>query len=288
MTIDLFADIPSEVVHHSDSSKDPVNKLAKKVWSEWCLLTQRDDSRKVNQKVVAAIKSAFSGGLEEDAVLEATRGAARTAPRPKDKDDVRRLTAAISTASVRKVALAALREDLPVIPRESAKENLTLKEIAAILETSQRSWTDRDIEAASILMSYTEEELIQAADATGIALKERAVFPAEVLRYGKSKVKPKVTSARNSYSAGEIESARTEGIDFFSDKDADRAYNKGVNLGLIRKFHNLAPEGYWREVQKLMKSGDKSHDDVYSMLEEKFAGWHPSIREPISGSKGRK
>jgi hypothetical protein len=276
-------------ITHSSSSKDAAAKIITRLWKLWCTRTQREDGKSAHKDFSKAVRKVVLEGMSEQEIERILEGAARTEPRNRDPHDIRRLTTAITNPKTRKFALAALDENAPIQPNPAHRQMMTMTEVENVLETNREDWGEEDIESAVTLTErYDADTLIEVADKVALIVGQDALFPSEILRHarkvesGVSKVKR--NDRRNSYAAGAMESARDEDIDFYADKAADTAFNKGVGINKILAFHNLAPKGYWDEVSNLRRASKMPHNDIYSSLQNKF-DWHPDSRESITKGK---
>lgn len=271
------------------TSNDAKSQVASKMWKIWVVRTEREDLNKENRDFVKAIRKALADGLHEDDVERIVEGAARTEPRVRDPQDIRRVTTALTNPKVKKFALEALETNADVQLNPKHRQKITVRQVEEIINTTRSEWGDDEIESAVALSEkYDEQSLIELVRKVALIVGSDALFPSEVLRNARKvasgNYKIVRNDRRNSYQTGKLETELTEGINFHADKDSDRAYNKGVAPERIVEFHNLAPEGYWAEVSKLLRATKKPHDVIYSTLEDKY-GWHPADRAPIRGTK---
>lgn len=278
-------------ITHSSSSKDAAAKIITKLWKLWCLRTEREDAKKEPRELGTTIRKALNDGISESELEHILEGAARTEPRNRDPQDTRRLTTAISNPKIRKFALAALNDDLPIQTNPAHQQKMTVREVENVLETNREDWGEDDMESAITLTEkYTPDELIERADKVALIVGQVALFPSEILRHSRqietNNFKVKKNDKRGTYAAGAVESARAEDINFYADRAADNAFNKNVPIARILAFHNEAPEGYWDAVSKSLRGSKLTPDAIYSSLEERF-GWNPNQREPIAKVRGR-
>lgn len=276
-------------ITHSSSTKDPAAKATTRLWKLWCLRTEREDSKTTHKEFAKAVRSAFSEGMSEQELENVVEGAARTEPRTRDPQDIRRLTTAITNPKIRKFALNALSEGASIEPHPGHRQRMSFVEVESVLETTRADWGSEDIESAVLITEkYEADDLIEIADKVALMVGHQALFPSEILRYAKKvtagNFKVKKDDRRSSYAAGVVELEKTGKIDFYADKAADIAFNKNVSPKIIQEFHNQAPTGYWEAVTKLLRASKTSADAIYSSLEEEF-NWHPSQREPITKGK---
>ena len=289
-SLNLFDDLIDDGgITHSSSSKDVAAKAINRLWKLWCLRTEREDVKTANKDFASAVREAIRNGVPESDLERIIEGAARTEPRTRDPHDIRRLTTAITNPKIRKFALSALDEDLEIQTNPAHRQKITVGAVENILETNRNDWGAEDIDSAILLTErYEEQELIEIADKVALIVGQDALFPSEVVRNlrkietGKYKIKK--NDRRSSYGAGAEESARDEDINFYADKAADDAFNRGISASVLLAFHLQAPEGYWAEVSVLRRASKTPIDAIYSSLEERF-GWHPSMREPIAKGK---
>lgn len=269
-----------------ETSATPERKLIDRLWGRWCFVTKRGKSD-TPKEVADNISHLVSNGWTEQDIFEIVDGASRTPVRPRDSQDVRRLIMALSNPKHRKFALSALHDEEPVISFPEKKNRMSFSKLEELVGTSRGEWGESDIEAAVMLCEkYPEEDLGIIVDKCLLYLGHSALFPSEVLRnidkIRKSKIDVKKKADRNSYATGAAETARTKDINFYADKEADKAYNKNIPIAIIQRMHDMAPDGYWDEVSKLIRSTKKSHDVIYSSLTQKY-NWHPSDRGSFKG-----
>ena len=261
-------------------------QCAHEAWRAWARETGRPDADTTSRQFLTAYIKQIRAGRKHEYLLEVVRGAARLPIHANNVDDTRRVINALKTSSTSKTAVSALRTERPVIAYPGADEEPLKSEVTDIADACRvppSEWTERDQEAAGILMqNLTSEEVDDAAVRACQTLGVDAVLPIELLRAHRSArsssaVTAGGTKARSTYAAGMAERERVGGVDFSIDDLANEMLISGAKASEIVRVHQMAPEGYWDAVFALAVEGD-SNEDAYRRLEQQFDEWHPECR----------
>lgn len=252
--------------------------LALEAWSEWVMLTSRDDDEP-SSKLIAKLTSAVKRGRRSD--VKNLVSMATYVPPEGDRDDVKRLLGVLSSKIKREEAeMLASGSGSPILYSPGSAK-ITSDDLAEMMSTpSVADWSGDDIEAANQLR-WMEKETIETMVRTARAVSGvHELFPSEVLRDGRKRIKNdnRPSGSGNSkdsgYDRGAIAAEKLSGELIQYDELAYEMLIDGVDENDVIKFHSKAPKGFWDDVVTATQDGT-SLRDAYASLEEKYPDFDP-------------
>lgn len=273
----LFDDLDDAVPCVTEERSEP---LSSRAWKLWCEASMRPPaSSECPRPFILAVRAATKSGVEPGQVLARVRHAVFL---PVGKTDAAKDTKrVISVLKHPGRAAAAERASRARGATPYFYQSITAEEIETVeraCEMPSLRWSDADHEAALILVrKHTPEEILDLGDEVAMDLEMSSITPSELLsgrRAGKQGGYRK--APKDTYAGGVAEDTSVDGIDFDVDPEAASLHMRGAGAAKVRAFHGRAPDGYWRELAKLLEEGEMLGTARARL--EKVYGWHPSER----------
>lgn len=293
----LFSDLGISSVVTLRGKVDTASQEVSEAWGLWAQVTGRPTDQPVDRKFLRLYLRLRKNNWSHNRLLSAVRAAAYLKPMD-DANDVQRVISCLGDENVERAAAILGTQNAEIFPWPFKDELQlpqtisTLADVEKACGVYRRFWKEDDRQAAALLTEVMgPDELVEAADSVAIYMGEEKILPTELLRnasrwrqLGRKSTNRKSSGGGGTYRAGRSEQEWLEESDLWTDRDAEKLYQRGCPHSKVMDFHNEAPRGYWQFVAKYLEDNKEAdYDDAYRAGQEKF-GWNPSERKRPSSN----